>query len=281
MHRIATYVCFFTLVMFTKYAVPKNNMNNMFINKNVVENLSARGIKVYGPINDFKQSVFPDSNNINGNREILKLSVSKSIPDAKKRAIPPKLNSLNHLMDVTSSVYDTIMVDDFETGFIDENKWNLGGDPTWGATDYNGKPGLVTFQPKGNYSAWCAAARGSATVPNEKYPNNMNSELIFGPFNLSDINYGELNFSYWLDTQIQKDWFSYMVSIDGENFSGVAISGYNGPAGGSWDEDFLPFSNVPNLGDITGNSEVWVAFSFESESVTTGYGVFVDNISIT
>ena len=49
--------------------------------------------------------------------------------------------------------------------------------------------------------------------------------LIFGPVNLSDKNWARLRFSYWLESELYHDFLECLVSIDGENFYGDALSG--------------------------------------------------------
>jgi len=143
-----------------------------------------------------------------------------------------------------------------------------------GVTNYKKSSGLK--------SAWCAAGGDTAVEPGDAYPNNLSSEIIYGPFDLSDVNYGVLSFSYWIDTEYEKDWFFYKVSVDGINFSGIGISGYNGVSGsGSWEDESLSFSSIPHLENITGNPQVWIAFSFVSDSIySNDKGVYIDNIFI-
>jgi hypothetical protein len=59
----------------------------------------------------------------------------------------------------------------------------------------------------GSYSAWCAKDSTKGLQPGQNYPNSCKSMMIYGPFNLSDVNYAQLKFWYSLDTEYEKDWF--------------------------------------------------------------------------
>lgn len=269
-YRISVFLGFFAFFISTNNSSSKNNTS---ININIIKNLEAKGIRVHRPIYDIKIPALPDSNNTEDKNELLKLSVSKNIPDAKQRAIRPKISSLHKALNATSTAYDTIMIEDFETGEIDTNKWELTGDPTWGITEDR--------KQSGQYSIWCATGGDSAVSTKNGYPNNMNSKIIFGPFDLSDVNYAKLTFMHFIDTEGEKDWFSCFASVDGLNFHGISISGQEGFFG-VWAEEVLNLNNVYGFGNMTGEKQVWIAFIFESDSISTSdKGVFIDDIILT
>lgn len=121
---------------------------------------------------------------------------------------------------MSSNGWETIMYEDFE-GSFPGTKWTLGGNPTWGKDDY--KP------YNGNYSGWCAKG-GTAGVDPEfhNYPNNMNAWMVYGPFSLEDATYAELNFYYWIKSEMKQDGLYWLASINGRDFYGPGVSGNSG-----------------------------------------------------
>ncbi|MBN1995901.1 hypothetical protein JW935_00015 [candidate division KSB1 bacterium] len=232
--------------------------------------LESKGFTVHRMIDDSKDISRLDSAKVEENKgNIIKLTASRLIPDARKRAIRPAKTSLGEIFKTTNSEYDTIMTEDFETGAIDTNKWELIGNPTWGITDYKQNTGL--------YSIWCAAGGDSARNPDQSgYVNNMESQIIFGPFNLGDATHCLMKFYFYLESEMTSDWFYFGASNDGENFGQMLYSGHSN----GWREDLLNIGNVPELGDLTGSDSVWVIFGFVSDSTGLDKGVYVDDIKL-
>ena len=162
--------------------------------------------------------------------------------------------------------WTTIMTEDFE-GAFPGSKWTLYGDPTWDDDDY--KPHT------GGWSGWCA---GSAYDPEfYYYPNNMNAWMVYGPFDLSDATDAELNFYDWLKTEANYDYFKYLASIDGGTwYYGWQVSGNSG----GWEYRSFDLTNVPTLGNLCGQPEVWIAFLFTSDGSITDQGVFIDDVEL-
>jgi hypothetical protein len=68
-----------------------------------------------------------------------------------------------------------------------------------------------------------------------------------------------------------------MASKDGKNFVGVGVTGET-----SGEVEMLHLSDVPGLGNVTGSTQVWIAFLFESDANTTSdKGAFVDDVTLT
>jgi len=66
-----------------------------------------------------------------------------------------------------------------------------------------------------------------------------------------------------------------VASTDGSDFYGDRLSGNTG----GWVERRLDLTDVNQLGDLTGQSQVWVALIFTSDqSVNNAEGAYVDNI---
>jgi hypothetical protein len=129
----------------------------------------------------------------------------------------------------------------------------------------------------GSYSGWAVGggADGSSLSCSSNYPSNASSWMIFGPFSLADATAADLTFKLWLNTQSGHDYAYKTASTDGTNFYGYYISGNSS----GWGDQTLDLANVPTLGDLTGEANVWIALIFTSDSSTTySEGVYVDNI---
>jgi hypothetical protein len=170
--------------------------------------------------------------------------------------------------------WTTITAEDFEgdfpgTGWVafdDDGLTN--GEYYWDAD---------TFKPySGSKSGWPASGGAdgySAAAGN--YPDDLLSWLVYGPFDLSDATDAELLFYYWLDTEIDYDFFEVLASSDGTNFYGFQTSGNSG----GWLSFNFDLTAVPELGDLTGQSNGWIAFLFSSDyNVHDFAGPFIDDI---
>ena len=85
--------------------------------------------------------------------------------------------------------------------------------------------------------------------------------MSYGPFSLADATDAEMLWRHWISAESGYDSFCYYVSTDAYYWYGECING--GSSGGwlDWDYDL---TNVNSLGDLTGESEVWIAFMFTS-----------------
>ena len=159
-----------------------------------------------------------------------------------------------------------IMSEDFEDAFP-TTSWRILGDPSWAADDY--KP------HSGTKSAWCARGGSWGLDPEtEDYSNNMNTWMIYGPFDLSDAAEAELIFNYWLETEENSDYFILLASTNGTNFSGYQTD----ESTSGWVEKRFDLKSVPTLGNLCGESQVWIGFKFDSNPSVTYKGAFVDDI---
>jgi len=130
----------------------------------------------------------------------------------------------------------------------------------------------------GEYSAWVVGggAQGSILSCGDNYPNNAESWMVYGPFSLAEATDAEFVFMYWLNSEQLFDELFAGVSINGTNFYGEVTSGVQ-----DWSLKNFDLTDVYNLGDLTGESAVWVAISFQSdESIIYPEGAYVDDIEI-
>lgn len=161
----------------------------------------------------------------------------------------------------------------FPSGLWTIDTFTIGSWPTtdarWARSDC--KPNT------GTYSAACAA-EGIASVPcGEYYPNQMYTYMAYGPFDLSDACDAYMNFYWWLISEAGFDYFIVAASINGVDFYGIQWSGYND----SWSQYTFDLTSVNVLGNLSGESQVWIAFIFYSDNVITERdGAYVDDIEI-
>jgi hypothetical protein len=162
-----------------------------------------------------------------------------------------------------------VMGDDFESGFPG-SQWTLqhpGSGPDWGS--------WTCWSSSGTRSAGCAAGGSGAISCGQNYPDQMESWMTAGPFNLSDptITAGVLQCMLNLNCEVEWDSFFMLVSIDGSSFNGVQYWG----SGTQLVQ--LDLANVYNLGNVLGYSQVWVRFAFVSDgSINLANGAQIDDV---
>ena len=130
----------------------------------------------------------------------------------------------------------------------------------------------------GSKSAWCARGGPYGVDPYYYYyPDNVDSWMIYGPFSLANIQSAFFQFYHWSKTEPSHDYFKWMASTDGQYFYGFSFSGDSG----GWKQLGLDLTNVPTLGNVCGQSYVWIAFRFQSD--TDGVvddGTYIDDIAL-
>ena len=157
----------------------------------------------------------------------------------------------------------TLFSDDFESGL---SRWQLLGNPGWATTTYRAKAGST--------SAYCA---GSAISPPGPYANNMNAWMVAGPFDLSTATAATLSLSIYSSTELDMDHVNAWVSLDDDKYYGTGWSGDWTP----WTDKSLDLTNVYTLGNVCGQSRVWIAIVFDSNPTVTMEGAYVDNVTLT
>jgi len=187
-------------------------------------------------------------------------------PASMKLDEPLQSNQTGPLAPVSQT---TIKAEGFEGAF--PNSWALSGSPTWGDRFYRSY--------SGSWSGYCV---GSSVTPPGPYPNNVDSWMVYGPFNLSDAQDACVNLQAWIDTELYFDGFSVYASINGTDFYGTRWTGnWAGASGGQgWMNISFDLKHVYNLGNICGESEVWIGLVFDSDYSLNDEGVYVDDITI-
>jgi hypothetical protein len=169
----------------------------------------------------------------------------------------------------TESAWTTLMTETFE-GVFPSGLWNVfdfngatNGEYFWDDTSFKANTG--------SWSAW--AARGGANGLNpstSNYANNMDSWMVYGPFDLSGCASAHVDFSYWNKSEANYDFLSWYASGDGTGFGGYSTSGDS--------QGWKPV--VFDLGGYLGDPTVWLAFKFSSDSSVTDSGPFIDDIHV-
>jgi putative hemolysin len=207
---------------------------------------------------------------------------SDSVPDSAIEEIH-EIELSGHALQEDTSVqtpegvrgWMTIMSEDFEGTFpsgawtVFDNNGSSYGELYWDDDDY--------LPHSGGWSAWAANGGADGLDPQYYYyTNNMDSWMVYGPFDLGDADDAELLFYYWNQSEQDYDWFGWYASINGSNFYGYHTSGDSG----GWIYRNFDLTNVPTLGDVTGDSSVWIAFTFQSDGSNVNDGPFVDDITL-
>ncbi|MBS1253206.1 MAG: hypothetical protein MAG451_02255 [Anaerolineales bacterium] len=109
----------------------------------------------------------------------------------------------------------------------------------------------------------------------QPYPDNLKAWMVYGPFDLSTATDAELLFDLWLDSESDHDYIQWLASTNGTNYHGRQRSGSH-----DWETLTFDLKDVPTLGNITGQSQVWIALVFQSDGNfdTDHSGPWLDNI---
>jgi hypothetical protein len=123
----------------------------------------------------------------------------------------------------------------------------------------------------GDWAAW--PADGGVDRVNvcagDNYPNNMETWMRYGPFDLRGANDAGTEFGLWREIEEGYDYMFVGVSHDGSSFDGYFLDGFVG----------CTLYNFNYLGWV-GDDSVWVAWEFYSDESVNYKGPFVDDIVI-
>lgn len=168
----------------------------------------------------------------------------------------------------SASDWVIIKEENFEGDF--PNNWTItGADYTWGKRNCRAAGG--------SYSGWAVGggSRGQSLTCGSNYPDNAGTGLVYGPFSLADARAAEVLFDYWFNSEEDYDLLYITASIDGREFYGLERSGDSG----GWRSERFDLTNVYVLGNLAGQPQVWIGFSFGTDGDTNEpEGAYVDNI---
>jgi len=166
----------------------------------------------------------------------------------------------------------TLLADDFESGFPGTT-WELfydGDGPYW--DDW-----VCTSGTTPPHSAGCAAGGSGAISCGEEYPNLMNTFMTAGPFPLGDSynSAGILECILNQNSETEFDTFFMLISLNGvDGWTGFEYRGVFTNKTISMD-----LANVPFLGNVLHEPEIWVSFGFRSNaSVVDVNGAQIDDV---
>ena len=142
-------------------------------------------------------------------------------------------------------------------------------DAVWGQTSQR--------RSQGSFSAGAAAAGIDASAPGQNVPDDMESWMVTGPFNLGGVTGGDLAFDLWLENEQSFDFFGVAASTDGVNYTAFLRDADTL----GWERFSVDVAQWGSLGNLTGESHVWFAFLYITDGSITFEGAYVDNAVMT
>jgi hypothetical protein len=139
---------------------------------------------------------------------------------------------------------------------------------------FEGPSGLWSvFDGKGSASKQTStrarAYAGTRSASCSGNPDRQSTWMVRGPFSLSDASAGTFSFRYWNRSEPGASPIKFLVSLNGIDFHGYQASGDSG----GWRGGSIDLADVPGLGDVTGQPEVWIALVLPC-------GTYVDEVRI-
>lgn len=201
--------------------------------------------------------------------EILNISEMRTVPDSDAKIKTSILEETGRFMPLG---WVNILHEGFEGSF--PGVWNVYANN--GYTDAYWDDESCKSQA-GSWSGFCAGAGTQGVTCGSNYPANMNGWMVYGPFSLENTSAATVTFWDWLATETNIDYLRYMVSINGSQFYGYQTSGNTN---NSWEQRVFDLANVPSLGNLCGQKQVWIAFQFTSDGSVNNPGAYIDEIDI-
>jgi hypothetical protein len=143
---------------------------------------------------------------------------------------------------------------------------------------------------------WLAQNNGTAgglnpcQGPPEYPPGVLDSWLQYGPFSLENVDEAWVDFYFRNKSQFPTtpgnpatgDLLYWWASVDNLHYFGPGVSGaVTGSFGAGYNQMQFDLSRVPGLGDLRGQSAVWIAFVFRSNgNANVEEGAFIDDVSL-
>ncbi|MBN2006569.1 MAG: hypothetical protein JXA21_24670 [Anaerolineae bacterium] len=143
---------------------------------------------------------------------------------------------------------------------------NDGAERYWDDDDYRAY--------SGKWAAWPANGGDDGIIPepgSDNYANNMNTRMIYGPFDLSDAVVALTQFYLWREIETPFDYLAFEISHDGVAFEEISRWSGDHPA---WELELVQYP------DYLGDDSVWVAWRFYSDANITRQGPWIDEIGI-
>jgi PKD repeat protein/streptogramin lyase len=128
----------------------------------------------------------------------------------------------------------------------------------------------------GSWSIYCAGMGPDAPAAGGPAPAFTASWAIVGPFDLGETTAGRLTFDLWLRTEPYRDVFMWLVSTDGETFSGSARSTDTD----GWQTITADLASWGAAGSVIGETEVWIALVYQSDHNGLFEGAHIDRVRL-
>ncbi len=97
------------------------------------------------------------------------------------------------------------------------------------------------------------------------------------PLDLTNAVTASLQFDAWLWISAG-DVLTWEVSLNDTTYHGVSVTDTFSP---TWHQRSLDLAAIPNLGDIRGQPNVWIAFTWKSDDFAESFkGVLIDNVLV-
>ena len=202
------------------------------------------------------------------------VATSTPTPTRTPSATPTPTRTPTATPTQVGAAWTTILYENFEGAFpgpwvVFDNNGATGGDYSWAKR--NCRP------YSGGYSGWAVGGGVDGWNLNcgNTYPNNAQSWMMYGPFSLQNATAADLSMSLWYNTEAGYDPICLGVSINGSQFYAYCYDG----ASGGWVGVGMDLANAPQLGNLLGQPNVWIAVIFISDvSITLPEGAYMDNL---
>lgn len=179
----------------------------------------------------------------------------------------------------TDAAWQQITTEGFEgifpsTGWTVRDLSNDGYERYWDDAIY--WDGTAYRAHSGYWAAWPArgGADGYSPSTNNNYSNNMDTRMVYGPFDLSNAVYGYTRFWLWRDMEQTWDWVALEASHTGNDNDFQELSRWTGSSANNWEQPDAWLTNY------VGDNSVWLAWRFHSDYSITAQGTWVDEIEI-
>lgn len=172
-----------------------------------------------------------------------------------------------------ASGWVTLLDDGFEGAFPGE--WQVIGTGFFGSSILWAPSECRAFE--GTHSAWAlgGGSVGQLYSCGSAYPSGLSHAMVYGPVSLADATAALLRVRAWVHTASASDVLFVGASINAMNWGGWQL--FDGPP--PWVQVTLDFADVPTLGNMLGESQVWIIVVFQSQGYTvTTEGAYVDNV---
>jgi len=188
--------------------------------------------------------------------------------------IPDGNQSIFKITPAGTPAFDCVWSEDLEGGL--PGPWSVGGSGAyWAGTSYISHNVTTDPSPPGGNASYWAYCAGSDVPPPGPYADNADGWMIYGPFSTLGKTTGEVA-AYIRHSIADGDYVALLASLDGSDFHGE----YWWAGSASWEHRALDLADVPELGDLTGRPEVWVAAWFHSDAADAAEGAYIDDITI-